>query len=149
MSNTPAPAIPSHLTEEFIHRQLDASQDAVEVALCAIYDRQVAEEKLHAFAVQTDGVRFSPNDQEFCTSLVHQIKRGRRLTEKQLYHARRKCKKYWRLLVICMTTELPAAPPVDMPVVAAPALPQAAAQPASYGRGMVDPLEAQNEYASW
>lgn len=119
------------LSQDFIHGQLDGSQKAVEVALIAIYERQTQEEKVGAYAIQTNGVGFSKFDAEFCTSLVQQLNRGRSLTPRQLEVARKKIKRYWRQLITCMTTEVPV-PMVDndRPTVApmrrAPALPYVA-----------------------
>ncbi len=98
------------LTQDFIHGQLDASLDAVEAALCAIYDRQRAEEALGLGLISSNSVGFSRYDREFCSSLVLQIKGGRRLTFRQCEFARRKLKvNYWRQLITLMTTELPDA----------------------------------------
>jgi hypothetical protein len=102
-------------TQDQIHRRLDSSQDAVEAALLIIYDRQTAEERAGAYTKIQNGVGFSKFDAEFCTSLVEQLKRGRKLTERQLPYARKKMKRYWRQLVTCMTTEVPDVL-VDMPV---------------------------------
>jgi hypothetical protein len=104
-----------HLSQEFIHAQLDASQEAVEAALLAIYERQTAEERLHAFTHVENGVGFSKFDAEFCTSLCVQLQRGRKLTPRQLEVARRKTKRYWRQLITLLSTEV-REPLVDAPV---------------------------------
>lgn len=96
-----------HLSQDFIHRQLDASQDAVEAALLAILDRQTAEERAGYYTREANGVGFSKFDAEFCTSLCHQLKMGRKLTPRQLEVARKKVKRYWRQLITVMTTEAP------------------------------------------
>lgn len=94
-------------TQEEIHRRLDGSQEAVEAALLLIYERQTQEERAGAYTRVHNGVGFSKFDAEFCTSLVDQLKRGRKLTERQLPYARKKMKRYWRQLVTCMTTKVP------------------------------------------
>jgi hypothetical protein len=132
------------LSLELIHRKLDASQEAVEAALIMIYERQTAEERLGRFSVQTNGVGFSKFDAEFCTSLVDQLKRGRRLTPKQLAIARKKMKRYWRQLITTMTTTLPEPlvddapePKAAGPVMGALPIPREVAEAAA------------RDYASW
>lgn len=95
------------MDREQIERTLDASREAVEAALVAIYDRQTAEEKAGHYSREQNGVGFSKFDAEFCTSLVQQIKRGRSLTPNQLAVARKKTKRYWRQLLVVMNTEPP------------------------------------------
>jgi hypothetical protein len=106
-------------TQEFIHARLDASQDAVEAALLAIFERQTQEEKLGAYTHVANNVGFSKWDAEFCTSLVMRLKSGKHLTPNQLPHARRKMKRYWRQLITCMTEKLPD-PLVEIPQPAQP-----------------------------
>jgi hypothetical protein len=129
-------------SQDLIHRRLDASQEAVEAALMVIYDRQTAEERAGAYARETNGVGFSKFDAEFCTSLVEQLKRGKKLTPKQLEVARRKMKRYWRQLVTCMTTE----PPPPAPETFVPAVRVVAGKPAV---PTVMELEAAQEFGTW
>lgn len=106
-----------HLTQDTICRQLDASREAVEAALCAIYDRQTAEEKAFGQTIASNGVGFNRFDSEFCTSLVQQLKRGKSLTPRQLAPARLKMKRYWRQLLTVMNTEPPAPrEEIDVPM---------------------------------
>jgi hypothetical protein len=132
-----------HLTQEFIHRQLDGSQAAVEQALLAIYDRQTQEERIGRRTISSNGVGFNKLDAEFCTSLVHRLKSGKPLTSGQLPYARQKVKKYWRQLVTIMTEPLPDAM-VDIPETFEKSKPKP--EPV---KGKVEAIEAMEDYASW
>lgn len=94
-------------TREEIERVLDASSQAVEAALVAIYERQTAEEKASRHTRQANGVGFNKFDAEICTSFVLRIKSGKPLTPNQLPIARKKMKRYWRQLLTVMHTEPP------------------------------------------
>lgn len=139
------------LTRDFIEGQLDASREAVEAALVAIYERQTQEERVGAYSIETNGVGFSKFDADFCTSLVQQIKRGKSLTERQLPFARKKMKRYWRQLIVVMTTKVPE-PMVDnnLPVLAPQFNPSTLPSVAPRVGGYDAPVErACDLYASW
>ena len=132
------------LSQEFIWGRLDASSDAVEAALVAIYERQTLEERAGRYSVLTNSVGFNKFDAEFCTSLVVQIQRGRHLTPRQLPHARKKMKRYWRQLITIQTTHVPEPmvdndEPILAPSIRAQHLPGAAPVPE----------RAHELYASW
>ena len=82
-----------------IHNLLEHSDRAVEQALLRIYARQTAAEQSAHQTIEHNGRGFTGTDAEFLSDLAKGIGVYGSLTVRQLPHARRKMKKYWRQLL--------------------------------------------------
>lgn len=90
---------PNAPTLETIRDLLDRSDKAVERALVVLYARQTADEQATGTTREHNGQGFNGTDAELLSSFAQQIERGRSLTERQLFYARKKVRKYARQLL--------------------------------------------------
>ena len=81
-------------TKESIKDLLRRSDEAVERGILRIYSFQTDEEKYVGMTKTVNGKGFSKFDVEILSSFALQIRRGKHLTEKQMYKARPKICKY-------------------------------------------------------
>ena len=80
--------------KESLKDLLDKNDLAGERAILRIYSFQTDEEKYTGATKTVNGKGFNKLDVEILSSFAMQLKNGRHLTEKQLYTARPKIKKY-------------------------------------------------------
>lgn len=80
--------------KESIKDLLDRNDKAVYRAILLIYSFQTDEEKYVGTTKTVNGKGFSKFDVEVLSSFAMQLRQGRELTQKQMYVARPKIKKY-------------------------------------------------------
>ena len=85
--------------KESIKDLLDRNDRAVCRAILLIYSFQTDEEKYMGTTKTINGKGFSKFDVEILSSYALQLKQGRELTEKQMYVARPKIKKYTKQIL--------------------------------------------------
>jgi hypothetical protein len=81
-------------TKEFVGDKIATDQRWLERAVLAIWRRQTMEEKLREETKVNNNVGFNGVDGTIMTSFGNQLNRGRHLSEKQTYVARKKMRKY-------------------------------------------------------
>lgn len=81
-------------TKESVKDLLRRNDEAVERGILRIYSFQTDEEKYVGMTKTVNGKGFSKFDVEILSSYALQIRRGKHLTEKQMYKARPKIQKY-------------------------------------------------------
>ena len=86
-------------TKEFIQEKLATDKRWLERGILAIWKFQTTSEKKMCDTHLFNGVGFNGADGRFMTSLGNILNRGYHLTEKQVYVARKKMKKYAGQLV--------------------------------------------------
>lgn len=77
----------------------------VELALLAIFRRQTADEQRAGQTAYENGMGFTGVDAEFGTSLANAILRYGKLTQGQMFHARKIIRKYWKQLIEVATVK--------------------------------------------
>ena len=92
-------------TKESVKDLLKRSDEAVERGILRIYSFQTDEEKYTGATKTVNGKGFSKFDVEILSSFALQIRRGKHLTEKQMYKARPKICKYAGQLLEYMRTK--------------------------------------------
>lgn len=92
-------------TKESVKDLLKRSDKAVERGILRIYSFQTDEEKYTGATKTVNGKGFSKFDVEILSSFALQIRRGKHLTEKQMYKARPKICKYAGQLLEYMRTK--------------------------------------------
>lgn len=86
-------------TVDEIRDLLNTRDDAVIRGMIRIYHYQTAQEQYVGETRECNGVGFNGFDSEFLSSLCEQVKKGRSLSPKQIFAARRKMLKYSRQLM--------------------------------------------------
>lgn len=92
-------------TKESVKDLLRRNDEAVERGILRIYSFQTDEEKYIGATKTVNGKGFSKFDVEILSSFAQQIRRGKHLTEKQMYKARPKICKYAGQLLEYMRTK--------------------------------------------
>lgn len=92
-------------TKESVKDLLKRNDEAVERGILRIYSFQTDEEKYTGATKTVNGKGFSKFDVEILSSFALQIRRGKHLTEKQMYKARPKICKYAGQLLEYMRTK--------------------------------------------
>lgn len=92
-------------TKESVKDLLRRNDKAVERGILRIYSFQTDEEKYVGMTKTVNGKGFSKFDVEILSSFALQIRRGKHLTEKQMYKARPKICKYAGQLLEYMRTK--------------------------------------------
>lgn len=92
-------------TKESVKDLLRRSDKAVERGILRIFSFQTDEEQYKGVTKTVNGKGFSKFDVEILTSFALQIRRGKHLTEKQMYKARPKICKYAGQLLEYMRTK--------------------------------------------
>jgi hypothetical protein len=98
---------------------LESSEAAVCKALVVIYEHQTASEQAAGVTVSLNGVGFSAHDAEFGSSLAQKIKKGWKMSPKQIAAGRKLVKHYWKQLVAAADAKSPGwhkAAPAPVPV---------------------------------
>ena len=91
--------------KETLKDLLKRDDRAVCRAILRIYSFQTEEEKYYESTKSENGVGFNRFDAEVLSSFAEQLKKGRNLTEKQMYVARPKMLKYVGQLLRYMKTK--------------------------------------------
>jgi hypothetical protein len=81
-------------TKESIRALLQTNDKAVCRGILAVYAYQTASEKIANHTEEDNGVGFNGVDGRILSDFAKGIKKYGRLTEKQMYHARKKIMKY-------------------------------------------------------
>ena len=92
-------------TKESVKDLLRRNDKAVERGILRIYSFQTDEEKYVGMTKTVNGKGFNKFDVEILSSFALQIRRGKHLTEKQMYKARPKICKYAGQLLEYMRTK--------------------------------------------
>lgn len=92
-------------TKESVKDLLRRNDEAVERGILRIYSFQTDEEQYIGATKVVNGKGFNKFDVEILTSFALQIRRGKHLTEKQMYKARPKICKYAGQLLEYMRTK--------------------------------------------
>lgn len=93
-------------TKEQILDMIDTRDAAVVRGVLAIYKYQTEDEKRDEFTKHNNGVGFNGPDSPFLSSLAQQYQRKGYWSEKQLYCARKRIRKYAGQLVKIANKEL-------------------------------------------
>ena len=91
--------------KESLKDLLDRNDKAVYRAILLIYSFQTDEEQYMGATKTINGKGFSKFDVEVLSSFALQLKQGRELTERQMYVARPKIKKYTGQILAYMKTQ--------------------------------------------
>jgi hypothetical protein len=89
---------PNDWTSERILELIDKNQTMVGRCLVELLKRQDEDEKISKMTTRSNGRGFNKIDAEFLTSLAQYFIRTNRLTDTQLFYARKKLRKYARQL---------------------------------------------------
>ena len=81
-------------TKEEIKDLLERSNKMVHRSIVKIFEKQTADEKRSEATNHSNGVGFNSVDAHLLSSFAKQILKGYTLSEKQMYHARKKIMKY-------------------------------------------------------
>lgn len=77
-----------------IRALLERSDEAVIRGMLRIYEYQTPEEKVNGVTVEDNGMGFNGVDSDYLTNLVVYYQHHGRLSERQIFHARKKMLKY-------------------------------------------------------
>lgn len=90
-----------------IQELIEKSDDAVYRAMLRIYDKQTADEQQYQDTHIYNSVGFTGTDANIMSSFTEAYQKYGRLTTKQMAIARKKMKKYWKQLLLCMREDNP------------------------------------------
>lgn len=93
-------------TKDEILHLLETNDKMVIRSIVKIFEKQTEDEQQTDSTNHHNGVGYNGVDAEFMSSLAKQVLAGKKLTEKQMVHARKKIKKYAKQLTRIANNEL-------------------------------------------